>query len=89
MLRITTSREHEHEVCLKLEGKIVAQWAALLEDVCKGHLRQGKAVSLDCSAVDFIDAGGIAVIRSFPSARVELTCAPGFLTEMLHSRGAS
>lgn len=89
MLRITTSREDVHEVCLKLEGKIVAQWAALLEDVCKVHLRQGKTVSLDCSAVDFIDAGGIAVIRSFQPARVRLNGVPGFLTEMVRSGGAS
>ena len=89
MLRITTSREDMHEVHLKLEGKIVAQWAALLEDVCEAHLRQGKTVSLDCSAVDFVDAGGIAVIGSFPSAQVELTGAPGFIAEMLHLGGAS
>jgi anti-anti-sigma regulatory factor len=87
MLRITTSREDAHGVYLKLEGKIVAQWSALLEDVCEAYLRKGKAISLDCSSVDFIDAAGIAVIRSFP-ARIELTAAPEFLVEMLQSGGA-
>jgi len=89
MLRISTSREDAQSVCLKLEGKIVAQWAALLGDVCRAHLQQGRAVSLDCSGVDFIDAGGVAVVCSFPAARVELTDAPGFITEMLHTGGAS
>ena len=59
--------------------EIVAQWAALLGDVCRAHLQQGRTVSLDCSDVDFIDAGGVAVVCSFPAARVELTDAPGFV----------
>ena len=70
-------------VTLKLEGKITAEWAALLDGECRSLLREEKTVHLDCAHVDFIDARGVEVLNNLPRMRVTLMSAPGFLTELL------
>ncbi len=89
MLKITKIQESKSDVLLKLEGKITEQWAALLDGECRTILRQQKAVYLDCSHVDFIDARGVEVLKNFPRSQVTLMSAPGFVTELLQSGGWS
>jgi len=89
MLKITKIQESGRDVLVKLEGKIMAQWAALLDGECRSYLRQKKAVYLDCSSVDYIDDRGIDVLNNLPHKQVNLLGAPGFLTEMLQSGGRS
>jgi len=89
MLKITKVQESGSDVLLKLEGKITAQWAALLDGECRSFLRQKKAVYLDCSNVDFIDARGVEVLNNFPQTQVTLMSAPGFVTELLQIGGQS
>ena len=89
MLKITKIQESRNDVLLKLEGKITAQWAALLDGECRTFLRQNKAVYLDCSNVDFIDARGVEVLNNFPPIHVTLMSAPGFVTELLQIGGQS
>jgi ABC-type transporter Mla MlaB component len=83
MLKITKIQESRSDVLLKLEGKITAQWAALLDGECRSLLRQEKIVCLDCSHVDFIDATGVEVLNNLPRRQVTLMSAPGFVTELL------
>ncbi|MFO0773082.1 MAG: hypothetical protein U0172_00280 [Nitrospiraceae bacterium] len=83
MLKITTVRENDHEVLLKLEGTIAAQWAALLDGECRQLLRRHKRVTLDCSAVAFIDARGVEVMNHFPSTQVTLLHLQTFLLGLL------
>ena len=83
MLKITKIQESRSDVLLKLEGKITAQWAALLDDECRSLLRQEKTVHLDCTNVDFIDARGVEVLKGFPRTQVTLMSAPGYMTELL------
>jgi anti-anti-sigma regulatory factor len=89
MLKITKIQESGSDVLLKLEGKVTEQWAALLDGECRLFLRQKKAVYLDCSHVDFIDAKGIQVLNNFPRKQVTLMSAPGFVTELLQIGGRS
>ena len=89
MLKMTTIQETRRDVLIKLEGKITDQWAVLLDDECRSYLRQEKAVHLDCSYVDFIDARGIEVLNNFPQTQVHFISAPGFVTEMLRIGGRS
>lgn len=58
MLKITKNQESRRDVLIKFEGKITDQWAALLDGECRSYLQQKKAVHLDCSHADFIDARG-------------------------------
>ena len=89
MLKITKIQESRSEVLLKLEGKITAEWADLLDGECRSLLREEKAVYLDCTEVDFIDAGGVEVLNRLPRTQVTLMSAPGFVTELLQSGGRS
>jgi anti-anti-sigma regulatory factor len=89
MLKITKIQESRSEVLLKLEGKITAKWADLLDRECRLLLRQEKAVYLDCTNVDFIDAGGVEVLNGLPRTQVTLMSAPGFVTELLQIGGRS
>ena len=87
MLKITRIQESGSDVLLKLEGKIMAQWAALLDGECRSYLRQNKAVHLDCSHVEFVDDRGVDVLNSLPHNHVTLMSMPGFVTELLHIGG--
>lgn len=89
MLKITKVQENGRTVQLKLEGKVTAQWAALLDGECRSFLRRGKTVLLDCAAVDFLDEQGITVLRHLPAKDVTLISAPGFVTELLQTGGRS
>ena len=89
MLKITKIQESKSDVLLKLEGKITAQWATLLDGVCRSYLRQEQALSLDCSNVDFVDARGVEVLNNLPRKQVTLMSAPGFVTELLQIGGRS
>ena len=89
MLKISKNQESRRVVLFKLEGKITDQWAALLDGECRSYLRQKKAVHLDCSHVDFIDARGIEVLNNFAQSHVTLMSAPVFVTELLRIGGRS
>lgn len=89
MLRITKIREDGSMVVLKLEGKITAQWASLLDEECRAILRQDKTVHLDCANVDFIDEQGMEVLKNLPRTNVTLIGAPEYVTELLHIGGRS
>lgn len=89
MLKITKVRESESEVLLKLEGKITAELATVLDGECRRHLQINKAVYLDCSHVDFIDASGVEVLNNLPQTQVTLMSAPSYVAELLQPGGQS
>ena len=63
MLRITILTEGSSLIRLKLEGRIVLDWVALLEHECLESLRTGHTVVLDFAAVTFVDCAGAAMLR--------------------------
>ena len=87
MLKITKIQESRSEVLLKLEGKITAEWAVLLDGECRVLLREKKAVYLDCADVDFIDGRGVEVLNNLPREQVTLMNAPSYVTELLQTEG--
>lgn len=87
MLKITTIQETPEDVVLRLDGKITAQWAVLLDGVCRTYLERQKAIRIDCAHVDFVDARGVEVLNNLPRTHVVLQGTPSFITQMLHSGG--
>jgi anti-anti-sigma regulatory factor len=83
MLRITKVENNGAPVTLKLEGKVSDQWAALLDGECRSLLSHRKEVCLDLSGVNFMDAGGVKVVKSLPRQQVRIVNAPGFIEELL------
>lgn len=89
MLKITKTETGGGKVTFKLEGKIMNQWAALLDGECRAELLHRKSVELDCAGVDFLDQRGVEVLKNLPSSQVTLIGAPGYMTELLQIGGQS
>jgi anti-anti-sigma regulatory factor len=89
MLKITKIQERVGDVLLKLEGKIMEQWAALLDGECRSYIRKKKVVYLDCSNVEYIDARGVEVVNNLPRKHVTVLSAPSVVQELLQSGGRS
>lgn len=87
MLRITPVSKDKGTVMLKLEGKIHADWASLLEQECLRLVHQRKRVLLDFSGVSYVDPDGIAVVRNFPNGHIQIINCPRFIAELLDRGG--
>ena len=82
MLRITRLPDGR---TLKLEGKLVGPWVGELAALCSGFA-PGERPRLELTAVGFVDAGGLRLLRDLLSQGVEMVCAG--LIEQLLSREA-
>ncbi|MCI0484069.1 MAG: STAS domain-containing protein [candidate division NC10 bacterium] len=83
MLRIDKIGEDDATVTLKLEGRIVDRWVAILEHECSRILRGPTGLALDLAGVTFIDRGGLALLKRLRSHRVRLVNCSLFVQELL------
>jgi ABC-type transporter Mla MlaB component len=86
-LRITREEGSRSRALLRLEGSVVAEWAALLERECLGILRSRGAVSLDLTGVNFVDRAGVEVLERLSRAGVEIRCRSGPVASVLEGEG--
>jgi hypothetical protein len=86
-LRITREEGSRVRALLRLEGSVVAEWAALLERECSELLRSGGAVSLDLADVNFVDRAGVQALERLSRAGVEIRCRPGPVASVLEGEG--
>ena len=86
-LRITREGGSRSRATLKLEGKVVAEWAALLERVCSDLLQSRRRVVLDLAGVTFVDRTGIQTFDRLTRAGVEIHCRPGAVASVLEGEG--
>jgi hypothetical protein len=70
-----------------LEGRVVAEWAALLERECSDLLRSRRAVSLDLAGVTFVDGAGAQTLERLSRTGVEIRCRPGPVASVLEGEG--
>jgi anti-anti-sigma regulatory factor len=70
-----------------LEGRVVADWAALLERECSDVLRSRRAVSLDLAGVTFVDRAGVQALGRLSRTGVEIRCRPGAVASVLEGEG--
>lgn len=84
MLRITAVENLGENVCLKVEGRIVGNWAREFEHVCEMVLAQGQCLVLDFSDVRFIDQGGLAFLKRMSSQRIRIIKARPLVQALLH-----
>ena len=88
-LRITRENESRARTTLVLEGKVAAEWAALLERECSDLLRLRRSVSLDLSGVTFVDRAGVRTLGRLSRKGVEIRCRPGPVASVLEGEGIS
>ena len=86
-LRITREEGTGAQAPLRLEGRVVAEWAALLERECCGLLRARNTVSLDLTGVNFVDRVGVETLARLNRAGVEIRCRPGPVASVLEGEG--
>jgi anti-anti-sigma regulatory factor len=86
MLRITRE-EGSRGATLKLEGRVIAEWAVLLESECSGLLRSPGTVSLDLTGVSFVDRAGIEILERLSRAGIEIRCRSGPVASVLEAEG--
>jgi len=85
--RITRENGSRSRATLKLEGRVVAEWAALLERECSDLLRSSTSVSLDLAGVSFVDRAGVETLERLSRAGVEVRCPSGPVASVLLGEG--
>jgi anti-anti-sigma regulatory factor len=89
VLRITRVTEKPAVVTLKLEGRIVADWASVLERECSGLIQEGQSVLLDFSEVRFVDGRGLEVLKRIGSENLQIINSSDLIKELLKGGGES
>jgi ABC-type transporter Mla MlaB component len=72
VLRISRVDDHPSETTLLVEGRIVSEWVAVLEDQCRDALRAPRRVRLDLSGVAFVDPRGVELLQRLAGERLIL-----------------
>ena len=80
---MTTVREDEQTITLKLEGRVVGPWVAELEKECKKCLLKKNGLILDLSGVSYIDERGVNMIRRFLGSRIQSVGGSLFLKGLM------
>jgi ABC-type transporter Mla MlaB component len=86
-LRITREHRSRARALLRLEGSVVAEWAALLERECSSLLRSWGVVSLDLAGVNFVDRAGVEALERLNRTGVEIRCRSGPVASVLEGEG--
>ena len=86
-LRITRKKRSRSRATLVLEGRVAAEWVALLERECSDLLRSRLALRLDLAGVTFVDRVGVRTLRRLDRKGVEIRCRPGPVASVLEGEG--
>lgn len=84
MLKITPIHNATGTV-LKLEGKLLAPWAAEVSAACADAACRSESVHLDLSELSFVDREGLALLRELAQRGVKIVSCSRFVAEMLHT----
>ena len=87
VLRINQIEGSDSGTILRLEGRVVAEVAAVLEQECSELLRSWSEVSLDLAGVSFVDIAGLEVFRRLSRAGAEIRCPSGAVASVLEGAG--
>jgi anti-anti-sigma regulatory factor len=83
MLRISVEDFSGQDAILHLEGHLVGPWVEELRLSCEKALGESKRLTLDLSAVSFVDRDGITLLRSLKTREVVVTNCSPFLAHQL------
>jgi anti-anti-sigma regulatory factor len=84
MLRITWAAGSDAAQVLKLEGKLLDPWVSEVRDAWVQAAARSARVSLDLSAVSFVDAAGAQLLRELLGQGVTIAACSSFVAELLH-----
>src|SRR5262249_25226698 len=84
MLRITRVASSDSVPTLKVEGKLVGPWVEELRQVCTELTEAAGPLCLDLSAVSFVDAAGVRLVRDLLREGMTLDACSGLVAELLN-----
>ena len=83
MLRITKKNSDSSDITLGLEGRIVTDWATVLEQECSELLAEGCRVWLDFSGVTYVDSHGAERLQNLHEKGVRFVNYPDLLWDLI------
>jgi hypothetical protein len=84
VLKITRIACRERMQTLKLEGQLLKPWVHAVLDMCATpHGRSGR-LCLDLTAVNYVDAAGLHLLRELMLAGIEIAAWSSYIGELLH-----
>jgi anti-anti-sigma regulatory factor len=87
MLRLTKAAQNGSAMTLRVEGRIVGEWAAFLERECAALVQDSRPVYLDLSDVTYIDTIGVGMLNRLAPGRFTITNCPPLIRELLGGEG--
>ncbi len=86
-LRITGENGPHRVKTLRLEGRVVGEWVALLERECARALRSRRPLKIDLAGVSFIDRAGVEALVRLSRAGVAIHCRTRLVASVLEEDG--
>lgn len=83
MLKITRVASSDHEVTLRLDGRVTGRWVELLRESAESDIKEGLRLTLDLENIWFIDCQGLALMKSLIRRGVKPVSVPLFVVEQL------
>ena len=83
MLRITCVASDGEQRTVKVEGRIAGEYVLELSRVARAALEKGSRIALDLSQVEFVDYGGVALLRSLRVRGVTLVECSSFISSLV------
>ena len=83
MLKIERIETAGQTPTLRVEGRVIGPWVEELRRSCEPVLATGARLTLDLGDVSFVDADGVALIRSLRQRQVALSNCSPFVAEQL------
>ena len=83
MLCITPIEGGNHQVVLRLEGRVSGPWVGELSEVCEEALGDGSPLVLSLAEVSFLDTAGIDLLTRLQTRGVEVVDCSMFVKEQL------
>jgi hypothetical protein len=68
---------------IKLEGQLLGPWVETVRDACRKRGRRSARPRLDLTAVPYVDAAGVQLLRDLISEGVEIASCSSFVGELL------
>ena len=85
MLRLTRIAGTHGTQVMKLEGKLLGPWVAEVREACTAGTDSPSQISLDLSALIFVDAAGLRLLRDLIAQGIEVVASSGYVAELLRS----
>jgi anti-anti-sigma regulatory factor len=83
MLRLTRIAGSHPTPTIKLEGKLLEPWVDEVRQACAAGMDSSSRLSLDLSALTFVDAAGEGLLRDLIGRGIAVVACSGYVAELL------